>query len=264
MRSVWRHAGAIAALGALLWTMNGCGDGKAEPITLTVAVGDGLRLAMPEVAEPFESRRPDIKLAFSFANAGTIASQVRHGAQVDVVIVPSGGGHMDALNRDGLFQPGSRQTVAGDQLLLIVPKQTTMPQDPWQWLTSNGVKRLAIGDPKTVPVGAYAMEVLRHLGVADALEPKLIHTGSVRQSLTYVEQGEVEAALVFRSTLMNSEKAQMAAAAPPGSHQPILFEAAAIKDTGHPEAAAAFLEYLLEPEVVETLIRYGFTAPPND
>ena len=216
---------------------------------------------MPAVGADFERTYPDVKLVFTFGSAGALSAQVKQGAPIDLVLFPSGGGHMDTLARDGLIMSGSRRVVARDDLVLAVPVAKPVQVDPWSWLRSSEVRRVAIGDPGSVPAGVYAMQTLRRLGLDTALQPKLVYAETVRQALVYVEQGDAEAALVYRSTVHGSNKVRVAAVAPPDSHDLILFEGAVVKDTPHSDQARLFLEYLVSAEAVRVFEEYGLQAP---
>lgn len=255
-----RKLGAACVIAVLAWVVLGGCVPRRQRVSLTVAAGAGLSEVMPAVGADFERAQPDIKVTFTFGNAGAISAQVKQGAPVDVVVFPSGGGHMDALERGGLILPGSRRVVARDDLVLAVPASKQLPADPWSWLRSSEVRRVAIGDPKAVPAGVYAVQVLRHLGLDVALEPKLVYAGTVRQALVYVEQGEAEAALVYRSTLRGSDKARVAAVAPPETHDAIFFEGAVVKAARHAVEAQFFLQYLLSPGAVRVFEEDGFRA----
>jgi molybdate transport system substrate-binding protein len=67
-------------------------------------------------------------------------------------------------------------------------------------LAGPKVQRIVIGNPKTVPVGQYAEESLKNLGLWDQLQPKLVLAENVRQALDYVARGEVEPASSTRRT----------------------------------------------------------------
>ncbi|TGT17859.1 molybdate ABC transporter substrate-binding protein, partial [Mesorhizobium sp. M3A.F.Ca.ET.174.01.1.1] len=64
-------------------------------------------------------------------------------------------------------------------------------------LTSSNVKRIAYGDPASVPVGRYTQGALKAAGVWDAVSAKAVLAANVRQSLDYVSRGEVDAGFVF-------------------------------------------------------------------
>ncbi|MCR4419000.1 MAG: molybdate ABC transporter substrate-binding protein [Clostridia bacterium] len=252
---------AVVWAGLLLvaTVLSGCSR-PAEPGALTVAAGAGLSEVLPVVGEDFQKAYPKVKVTFTFASGGAIAAQVRQGAPVDAVVFPSGGGHLDALEQEGLILAGSRRLVAEDDLVLAVPTGVELPPDPWSWLAGTEVRRVAIGEPKAVPAGTYALQTLRHLGLAEAVRPKLVYARTVRQALVYVEQGEAEAALVYRSTLHGAERARLAAVAPAQAHDPIRFEAAVVSATRKAEEARLFLDYLSSPDAARVLEAYGLRA----
>ncbi|MGB9885688.1 MAG: molybdate ABC transporter substrate-binding protein [Moorellales bacterium] len=232
-----------------------------EPVSLTVGAGAGLSEVLPVLKEAFERAYPSVRVNLTFGSAGTLAAQVRQGAPLDALVVPSGGGHLDALVQEGCLLPDSRVVVAADELVLAVSVSSPVSEDPWSWLAGPKVRRIALGDPQTVPAGTYALQTLRHLGLAERVGPRLLYARTVRQALAYVEQGEAEAALVYRSTLRGSNRVRLAAVAPPEAHEPIVFEGAVLKATRHTEEARRFLEYLRTPEAVRVLEEYGFKRP---
>ena len=80
------------------------------------------------------------------------------------------------------------------------------------------MKQVALGEPVTVPAGQYAKEVLTSLGIYDAVNSKAVLAKDVRQVLTYVETGNVDAGIVYATDAMSSAKVKVVATAPPKSH----------------------------------------------
>ena len=123
------------------------------------------------------------------------------------------------------------------------------------------VKRIAIGNPRTVPAGEYAREVLTSLKLWDALEPKLILTENVRQALVYVIRGEVEGGLVYATDAQSAgREVQVAAAAPEGSHRPVIYPIAVVTASKVPALARAFVDLALSDEGQEVLRAHGFRS----
>jgi molybdate transport system substrate-binding protein len=230
---------------------------RAKPASLTVGAGAGLSEALGALARDLQARGL-FTISCSFSSTGVVASQVRQGAPLDLVVFPTGGGHMDDLEREGLLVPGTRCEVARDKLVLAVLVDTPVRQDPWTWLAGSSVSRVALGDPQMVPAGHYAYQVLDSLGIMALLEAKLLHARSVRQALAYLEQGEAEAALVYSSTVRGSGRVHVMAVAPPGSHQPIVFEAAVVASSPHREEAETLISHLASPWAARVFEEYGF------
>jgi molybdate transport system substrate-binding protein len=121
-----------------------------------------------------------------------------------------------------------------------------------------------MGAPESVPAGEYALESLRAQGLWAAVRPKVVYTTDVRQALAYVERGEVDAAIVYRTDAMRSGKVRVAAVAPSGTHRPIVYPAAVPTTARHPAEAERFLAFLATPEARAVFRRSGFAPPPGE
>jgi len=117
---------------------------------------------------------------------------------------------------------------------------------------------MSIGQPETVPAGKYGKETLVSLKLWDGLEKKVMFAKDVRQVLAYVESGNVDAGLVYRSDTMSMKSGKVAAVAPKGSHSPIVYPMALIKDGKNRAAAKRFMEFLKSPEAAKVFAHYNF------
>ena len=73
-----------------------------------------------------------------------------------------------------------------------------------QSLTGDSVKKIAIGNPDSVPAGRYAKDSLNSVKLWEKLQPKYILANSVRQALDYVSRGEVDAGFVYRTDALKA------------------------------------------------------------
>ena len=101
---------------------------------------------------------------------------------------------MDKLESKSLLLQGTRKLLARNRVVLIVPAGEAGIKS-FQDLARPEVKHIAIGEPQTVPAGMYAQQILAHLGLYDRLKPKLVLGKDVRQVLTYVATGNVDAGI---------------------------------------------------------------------
>ena len=105
---------------------------------------------------------------------------------------------MDRAADEKVIVPATRRDFAANSLVLIVPADSkAAAPTALNDLTAPGVKRIAYGDPASVPVGRYTEGALRAAGVWDAVSAKGVLAANVRQSLDYVARGEVDAGFVF-------------------------------------------------------------------
>ncbi|NES24088.1 MAG: molybdate ABC transporter substrate-binding protein, partial [Symploca sp. SIO3E6] len=102
--------------------------------------------------------------------------------------------------------------------------------------------------------------VLIALNLYDSLSPKLVFAKDVRQVLTYVETGNVDAGIVYKTDAKISAKVQVVATAAADTHSPIIYPVAVLKDSKNPEAAQEFIQFL-SSDAAETVFQgYGFSS----
>jgi len=117
--------------------------------------------------------------------------------------------------------------------------------------------RVATGDPAHVPVGIYAEQALRKLGIWDAVAPRLARTDDVRAALLLVERGEAPAGIVYSTDAAVSKAVMIAGTFPASSHDPIAYPFAVTKSGDSPEARA-LMTFLTGPDARAIFIQRGF------
>ncbi|MHB8354533.1 MAG: molybdate ABC transporter substrate-binding protein [Burkholderiales bacterium] len=229
---------------------------EAGAVDLVVSAAASLAAALNEIKPAFEATHPDTRLFYNFAASGILARQIEGGAPVDVFISASPQ-PMDQLQSHRQILDGTRIGLLSNELVLVVPKEAH--GRPRGFADLSSADRIAIGDPGFVPAGQYAVQILRYLGLWESLRSRLIYGQDVRQVLEYVARAEVDAGIVFATdaTLL-PDKVTRVASAPVGSHQPVLYPAAVMIQTRHPEQARAFLDFLTRPQARALFEKHGF------
>ena len=127
-------------------------------------------------------------------------------------------------------------------------------------LKDNAVKRIAIGQPRTVPAGRYAKAALEEAKIWDVLQRKFIYTQNVRQCLDYIARGEVDAGFVYGTDVrVMNEKVKIAFGM--STPQRILYPIAVTMRSTQPKLARAFVAFLLSTGGQKILEDSGFTKP---
>ena len=239
----------------------GCGGSEGqpqagvEPVNLTIAAAASLQDAAGELKTIYEQQQAGVKITYDFASSGTLQKQIEEGAPADLFI-SAGKSQMDALAEKGLIVDASRKDLLGNELVLITGKDGSL--SGFAGLTDANVAKVGVGTPETVPAGKYAREALTHLDLWDKIAAKLVLAKDVRQVLTYVETGNADAGLVYRSDTVGSDKIKIVAAAPAGSHKPIVYPMAAIKNSKYQKEAEDFAGFLQSAEAARVFEKYGF------
>ncbi len=229
----------------------------AEPVNLTIAAAASLKDATEDIKAAYEKQHQNVTLTFNLASSGTLQKQIEEGAPADLFI-SAGKPQMDALEQKGLLIDDSRKDLLGNELVLIAGKDSELTG--FEGLTGAGVGKISIGTPETVPAGQYAKEALTSMELWDQIQPKLVLAKDVRQVLTYVETGNVDAGLVYRSDAAVGKDIKVVASAPADSHKPVVYPVALIKDTKNQKDTEDFANYLFGDEAAKIFDKYGFTT----
>jgi molybdate transport system substrate-binding protein len=228
--------------------------------TITVSAAISLKESLEQIALGYESQSGN-HVVFNFDASGKLAAQIRQGAPVDLFI-SADNQQMDLLIAAKMVDPSARRLVVQNTLVLIAPADAKNPPHSFGELAENRGEKVAIGEPKTVPAGRYAMQTLKALKLDQTLAPRLVFGESVRAVLTYVERGEVYAGIVYGTDARQAgDKVRVVATAPASTHQPIEYPGAVISGAAHADAAKSFLDYLSTEPARRIFQDHGFSIP---
>jgi len=248
----------VGAIGLASIFLSGSLPARADEIVVSAAAS--LTDSMKEIGREFEKRNPGVTVRFNFGASGALQQQIDKGAPVDV-FASAGVKEMDRLARSGKLESSTRFDFAGNTLVLLVPVGKRPIK--WEELAGAGISRVALSNPESVPSGRYARETLRRKSLWEAVQPKAILGQNVRQTLTYVANGEVDAGIVFATdALIEKRRVHISqTAVPVKDHDPILYPVAVIQGSQHAMAARRFVAFLKDSPAQAVLKRFGFTSP---
>lgn len=233
--------------------------GIAHADDLVVSAASSLTNAFQSVAKAYEAKHPDTHVVLNFAASDVLLQQIANGAPADV-FASADQTAMDKAESKNVLLKGSRKNFAANQLVLIAPTASTLKLSGLRDLVRPAIKRIAAGDPASVPVGRYTKGALEAAGLWDAVSAKGVLAQNVRQSLDYVARGEVEAGFVFATDAAQMpDKVKVAVRVP--SRTPVTYPIAVTSLTKQNTQATAFVSYVLSAEGQAILARYGFQKP---
>ena len=230
-------------------------DISQNKVELTVSAAASLQDALTDIKADFETENPNIILNFNFGGSGALQQQISQGAPVDV-FVSAAEDKFQVLVDDGLIDKNDGTNLVGNELVLVVPKDSNIGINGFEDLAKAG--KIALGTPESVPAGQYGKDTLKSLNLWNTVEDKVIYAKDVRQVLTYVETNNVDAGIVYKTDALTSDKVEIAATAEENTHDPIVYPAGIIKDSTHYSEAKTFYDYLQMDAAIRTLEQYGF------
>ncbi|MFA7580603.1 molybdate ABC transporter substrate-binding protein [Castellaniella sp.] len=227
--------------------------------TILVAAAASLSNAFKDLASRYEHAHPDTRVLTSFAASDVVLRQILEGAPADL-FASADQAAMDQAQKAGVIDAATRRDFARNQLVLIVPADDPLGIQTLADLRRPDIRRIALGNPGSVPVGRYTQAALQHAGLAEVLESRQILGQNVRQVLSYVERGEVDAGFVFATdAAIAADKVKVVQTL--DSPVPVIYPVALVARANRSAKAADFLDYILSAPGQATLARYHFAQP---
>ena len=227
--------------------------------TLLVSAAASLKEVLEEIKPLYHKSHPEVNLTFNFGASGALLQQLEQGAPADIFIAAAKR-QVDALEQKGALVSGTRTNLANNKLVLIVPA-ASRGVTSFNSLKQPEIRRIAMGEPRSVPAGQYAEQVLQKLNLLDTVKPKLVYGNNVRQVLAAVESGNADAGLVYLTDAKISNKVKVVVVAAASYHAPIVYPMAVLKSSKSINDAKAFVQYLSSREAKGVLRKYGFIVP---
>ncbi|MFM7365570.1 MAG: molybdate ABC transporter substrate-binding protein [Cuspidothrix sp.] len=224
--------------------------------SLLVSAASSLKESLEEIKPLYQQSRSNVNISYNFGSSGALQQQIEQGAPTDIFI-SAAKKQVDALEQKGLLVTGTRNIIAKNRLVLVVPKNSVGVTSFYS-LKDAKVKKIALGEPRSVPAGQYAQQVLEQLKIWQQVKSKLVFANNVRQVLTSVETGNADAGLVYTTDAKISNRVKVVVTADEKYHAPIIYPLVVIKRSKNVDAAKDFSQFLSTDKAKAVFKKYGF------
>lgn len=242
---------------SLAATALGCGArDRDRPLRLFAAASTAE--AVEAVAAAFQDAY-GTPVQVNLASSAILAKQLAAGAEGDVFLSASGD-WADFLADEGLVL--RRRDLLANHLVVVAPADGRAPLSRPEDLLRDDVRRVAVGNPESVPAGQYARQALTRLGLWHRLQPKCVSGGDVRQTLFFVERGEADAGIVYATDAAVAPGVCVAFELDLDPSDPIRYPAVLLKRNRPHPAAERFYEFLASPQAEAIFTSHGFQPVP--
>lgn len=246
-------AAIVFAIGAA-----SCGGDTDEPVLVFAAAS--LTDPVTELAARFEDET-GIRADLNFGGSNALARQIGAGAPADLFLA-AGAAPVDLLVEEGLAGESDVHALLGNELV-VVTSLDGVQVESLESLNDELFARVTIVDPGLGPAGRYAEQALRAAGSWDELLPKVVLASDVRAALSYVEAGNADAGIVYRTDAATIPELNVAYRVPPELHSPITYLGVVLDGTDRSEEASRMLEFLTSEDAVGEFSKFGFLPVPS-
>ena len=262
----------ICLLLALLVACCATGVALAQTTELVVFAAASMTETLTEIKAAYEAEHPDVSLVFNFDSSGTLKTQIQEGAACDVFI-SAGQKQMNQLDisRDESVNPdrldfvaaGTRIDLLENKVTLVVPEgnpKGIAGFDDLAGRLASGDVLLAMGN-SDVPVGQYTQKILAFYGLDEAALAKagaLTYGTNVKEVTTQVKEASVDCGIIYGTDAYSADLTVVDSATAEMCGQ-VIYPAAVLNTSAHPEAAQVFLDYLTGDAASAVFEGVGFT-----
>jgi molybdate transport system substrate-binding protein len=238
--------------------LTACSPAATQDDSLTVFAAASLRDVFVDLEASWVTDHPTAPLTIAHEASNVLAAQIGEGAPADVYV------SADADRPDRLFEAGLTAAppvpFARNRVTIVTPAGDDRLKSPAD-LAEPGVRIVAAGPG--VPITRYADEALAQLALTlpdpetftAAVAGNIVsREDNVRAALAKVELGEGDAAVVYRTDALSSDRVREIAL-PAGID--VTAHYVAVQVSGRPEAAE-FTAWLGSPAALEVMARHGF------
>ena len=248
---------------------------EEEPVELIVFAAASMTETLTEIKGMYEEANPGVSIIYNFDSSGTLKTQIQEGADCDLFI-SAGQKQMNQLditadekvNTDGLdfVLEGSRLNLLENKVTLVVPEGNPKGIESFEQLAEllkAGDVFMAMGN-SDVPVGQYTQKILAFYELDEealAAAGTLTYGSNVKEVTTQVKEASVDCGVVYCTDAFSAGLAVVDSATAEMCGQ-VIYPAAVLNVSAHPEEAQAFLDYLSTEEAMAVFEAVGFSPVP--
>ena len=242
----------ILSLGSLMFLL--CLPPLSFATDINLFVAASLKEVVNELADNYAGKHAGISFRKNYGASGALAKQIENGAPADIFI-SANTDWMDFLKTRKLVDEKSVDTFTYN--VLVFAGKAALKVTSLQEVVR--LERIAIGSPKSVPAGEYALAALKKAGLDKQLEKKLVMAKDVRECLMYADRGEVDGAFVYKTDVQQAARSAGILFIVPQEYSPQVTYPMALTSVGARSGeAAAFYASLRNAEAKAILKKHGF------
>lgn len=227
---------------------------------IVVAAAADLSVALQVISDRYE-KGTGVKVKLSFGASGALTQQIQNGAPFDVFFSAD----MDyprQLIAAGLADAASLHQYAVGKLVLWVPAESALDVERkgMSVLLDPSVKKIAIANPQHAPYGRAAVAALRHAGMYDQIQDRLVLGENVAQAAQFAESGNAQAGFVALAHAISPAMQGKGKywVVPADYYPPLTQGVVVLTHSQHKKEAQEFVDYVKSKDATELLRKYGF------
>jgi len=231
---------------------------------VSIAAASDLVFCLEDLNRQFTNSHPEVTLKTSTGSSGNFFAQIKNGAPFDLFL-SADMSYPRELIKAGAAEEASLFQYAIGRLALWTVNTNLALTSGLLALRDPAVKRVAIANPEHAPYGRAARDALRHAGLWEAIQPRLVLGDNISQTAQFVQTGNADAGIVALSLVLSPRLANVGrwVEVPPNTYPPLEQGAVLTRRGKDNSAARTYLKFLQSGRAREIFDRYGFRLPSS-
>jgi molybdate transport system substrate-binding protein len=215
-----------------------------------------------ELTLKFEAKTGN-KVDYVFAVMSALRDRVAAGEKADVLVMPTN--ILDGYQQSGVVRGEGRGILGLVSVNAVVrtgaakPDLSTVDAVKGAMLAS---RKIVFATPGATPSGTHMGKLVEQLGIAEAMQGKIIHRPALEGGVELVASGEADIGFYPKSEVINTEGLTLAGPLPKEIQLTTIYGAAVTAKSAAPDAAAAFIAFMRDPAHRPLWGHGGFDPPP--
>jgi molybdate transport system substrate-binding protein len=233
----------------LLLTLSLCAATAASAFAADIRVysGGAPKEALAVIAPAFE-KHSGHKVQFTFAVTSALEQKLAAGDRPDMVLMPLP--VIDKLVETGTLRPEPRATLGTVGIAMIVRRGAAAPDistvDRLRQVLTEA-RSIVHANPKDTPSGAHLARMSEQLGIADAMQKKVVYRNALDGGVELIAKGEAEIGMYPVSEVISSKGVRAVGLLPEAVQLATVYGAAVHAQNSSPGPAGEFVEFLANP-----------------
>ncbi len=235
---------------------------RADDAPVVAAAAD-LQFALSEIADAFK-KEDGREVKLTFGSSGNFFRQIQQRAPFQMYLSADEQFVFDLAAKNLTVDQGSLYAVG--RIVIIAPHGSSLKADGTladlkAALADGRLQKFAIANPEHAPYGRRAEEALKHQGLWDSIQDKLVLGENVSQATQFATSGGAQGGIIAYSLALSPNVSKLGSFAliPEEWHEPLRQRMTLIKGAG--ETAQAFYAFMQGPSARAIMRRYGFVLP---
>ena len=239
---------------------------------LNIYAAASMTESLDEVIGLFNKIHPNVKVNANYQSSGDLVKAIKAGGVCDIFI-SAGAKQMNQIdiesdpevNTDGsdFVVQGTRFKMLQNKCVLVVPDGNPAGLTSFDDLKAafDGAEFLFAKGGEEVPVGEYTTAIFEYLGIDEnAVAGKINYCENVKAVQSAVKEGANQAGVVYATDAYSAQLMVIDTATDEMTGKTVTYPAAQINTGENPDAATAFVEFMMTPEATACFEKVGFTV----